>query len=386
MKNIWIWTIIVVIIGGGYYFLSQKSSSRQANGDPIKIGQMSALTGVGSDIGEEERNGALLAAEEINARGGIQGRPIEILSADAPAFDLKQVVSAGEKLISVDKVLAIVGPQWDGAAEVMAITSANRKTPVISPNASTDIEAKVNSPYFFTTWPDNEIGVRELLKFAATRGWRKIAIIEPANFSFWLYAADLFEKNAPEFGVQIVSKEMGTDYAVVDYRTLIAKAKTKNPDALFGSYADLECVFLKQTKELGLGLPLLSTESAGTPKALSDCAAGMEDRLYFATPAQSNGYDVFSKAYEARFGRKSISPSAVTSYNAVLVLNAVIADILTSGKELTGENIKDGLAAVQFDGAVSIPQIQFNDKGFVITSPDAFEMRTVKAGEFVQVK
>src|SRR3989344_534337 len=255
MKNIWIWTIIVVIIGGGYYFLSQKSSSQQVSGDPIKIGQMSALTGVGSDIGEEERNGALLAAEEINARGGIQGRPIEILSTDAPAFDLKQVVSAGEKLISVDKVLAIVGPQWDGAAEVMAITSAKRKTPVISPNASTDIEAKVNSPYFFTTWPDNEIGVRELLKFAAARGWRKIAIIEPANFSFWLYTANLFEKNAPEFGVQIVSKEMGTDYAVVDYRTLIAKAKTKSPDALFGSYADLECVFLKQSKELGLGVP-----------------------------------------------------------------------------------------------------------------------------------
>jgi len=381
MKNKIIWIVVAVVVIGGLIWANKKELS---SGEVIKIGQMSGLTGIGADIGEEERNGALLAVEEINAKSGIQGKLIEMISEDAPPFDMRAGASVVEKLISIDKVLAIVGPQWDGMAEVVAAISASRQTPTISPNASTDIESKINSPYFFTTWPDNEVGIKALLKFANERGWKKIAVVQPANFSFWLYTTNLLEKNAPDFGIEIVSKEMGTDFNVVDYRTLITKTKSKNPDAIFGSYADLECVFLKQSKELGLEVPLLSTESAGTPKALEECPEFMNNRLYFATPGQSHGYDVFAKSYDKRFGRKPISPSAVTAYNAVLVLADVMSDVIDSGQQITRENIKNGLDNVKFEDGVSMPIIEFNDKGFVITPPEAFEIRMVQDGKFTK--
>ena len=147
MKKI-VWAVVIIIlIIIGFKVLNQKPTASVSN-QPIKIGQMSALTGIGADIGEEERNGTLLAVEEINARGGISGRPIEMISEDTPAFDLKQGVSVAEKLIEVDKVLAIIGPQWDNQAEVVATVAANKKVPAISQNASTDIEAKIHSPYF----------------------------------------------------------------------------------------------------------------------------------------------------------------------------------------------------------------------------------------------
>lgn len=383
MKNTIIWVVVVVVVLGLIWMNNKKAP---ISGEVIKVGQMSGLTGIGADIGEEERNGALLAVEEINTKGGIEGKLIEMISEDTPSFDLKKGVSVSEKLITIDNVLAIVGPQWDGQAEVVASISANRQTPVISPNASTDIESKINSPYFFTTWPDNEVGIKELLKFAQARGWKKIAIVQPANFSFWLYTTNLLEKNAPDYGIEIVSKEMGTDFSVVDYRTLITKTKSKNPDAVFGSYADLECIFLKQSKELGLDVPLLSTESAGNPKALGECPDLMNSRLYFATPGQSNGYDKFTQSYEKRFERKPISPSAVTAYNAVLVLAEVMRDLIDSKQEITRENIKNGLNDIKFDDGVSIPVIEFNEKGFIITPPEAFEIRTVQEGQFIKTK
>lgn len=384
MKKSTIAILIVAIIVVLFVALRNKTDKVSEGKEPIKIGQMSGLTGIGASTGEEERNGALLAVEEINEKGGVDGRLIEMTSEDSPPFDLKIGVSVAEKLITVDNVLAIVGPQWDSQGEVVSAVSANKKVPVVSPNVSKDIESKLNSPYFFTTWPDNEVGIKELLKFAASKGWKKIAIIEPANFSFWLYTANLFEKNAPDYGIEIVSKELGTDFNVVDYRTLITKAKSKSPDAVFGSYADVECVFLRQSTELGLDVPLLSTESAGTPKALGECPDLLADRLYFATPSQSFGFDEFSRNYEERFGAKPISPSAVTAYNAVLVLADVMNDLSSSGQEITRENIKNGLQNVKVEDVVSMSAIEFDEKGFVVTPAESFEMRTVQRGEFVR--
>lgn len=381
MKNKIIWAVVIIVIIGLVWISKDKEL---VSGEVIKIGQMSGLSGIGADIGEEERNGALLAVEEINSKGGIKRRLIEMISEDTPPFDLKVGASVAEKLITVSNVLAIVGPQWDGQGEVVSAISANRQVPVVSPNVSKDIESKINSPYFFTTWPDNEVGIKELLKFAKAKGWSKIAVVQPANFSFWLYTTTLLEKNASDYGIEIVSKEMGTDFSVFDYRTLITKTKPKNPDAIFGSYADLECVFLRQSKELGLNIPLLSTESAGNPKALSECADLMENRLYFATPAQSYGYDKFTKSYEKRFERKPISPSAVTAYNAVLVLAEVMNDLVDSKQEITRENIKNALDKIRFEGGVSTSVVEFDEKGFIITPPEAFEIRTVQKGQFIK--
>ncbi len=386
MKKTIIWIVIILVVVGLGVWASKSKNPNSVSAEVIKIGQMSGQSGLGAEIGAEEKNGALLAVEEVNAQGGVGGKKIEMVSEDAPGLDLKRGAAAAKKLIAVDNVVAIVGPQWDGNGEVVAAISSADKTPVVSPNVSTYIESKVNSPYFFVTWPKNEVGIRELLKFAQNKGWKKIAIVQPANFSFWLFTANLVEKNAPEFGITVVAKEMGTDYAVTDYRTLISKAKAKSPDAFFGAFAELECVFLAQSKELGAPLPLLSTESAGTPKALSECPELMQNRLYFATPSQSHGYDQFEKAYEARFNLKPLSPSAVTSYNAVLVLAEVMKGLVESGQEINRENVRSGLEKVRFEGSVSIPLIEFDDKGFVETPVEAFEMKTVREGKFVKAE
>lgn len=382
-----IWSLIVVIvvaIGALSVYLGRGHET--GNIQPILIGQMSGLTGTGADIGAEERNGTLLAIEQINERGGIAGRKLQMISEDAPPFDLKKGASAAQKLISADNVMSIIGPQWDGQGELMASMSASQKVPVISQNVSTDIESKISSPYFFVTWPSDEEGIKKLLGFAQLKGWKKISIIQPANFSFWLFTTNLMKQNAAAYGIEIISTEMGNDFGNVDYRTLITKTKARKPDAVFGAFAELECAFLKQMQEQGMNVPLLSTDSAGSPKAIVQCANLLEGRLFYATMSKGNGYDAFAAAYTTRFGHGPISPSAATAYNAVMVLADVMKKLDASGTPITRENIRAGLKEVDFKDAVSIGEIRFNDKGYVITPSDAYQINMVKAGKFVKAE
>ncbi len=92
-------------------------STKPENGEVIKIGSMSALTGVGSAIGIEENKGAILAVEEINRAGGINGRQIKLVSEDVSLDKIKNAVSSVTKLITVDGVVGLIGPQWDEPAQ-----------------------------------------------------------------------------------------------------------------------------------------------------------------------------------------------------------------------------------------------------------------------------
>jgi len=377
---------IIVLIGvlGGYLYLSGNKGGME--GEAIKVGQISALSGFGSDVGQEEQNGALLAVEYVNKNGGVGGRKLEMISEDVSIDKLKVTSSAIQKLVNVDKVLAIVGPQWDEPASIAVPLSLDLKIPIISPNSSPQVEEKVSSPYFFGTFYSDEVGIKAILKFAKEKGYKRIAIVQPAGFGFWKYTSDLMKNNAREYDVEIVSEEYGNDLANTDYKTLIAKAKQSNPDAVFGSYADLECLFIQQAKNQGLNVPLLSTGSAGTPKALANCAETLEGSLYYSTPGLDSKYAEFEKAYTARFGSKPLSPSAVTSYDAMLVTAEAMRKAVESDEELNREGIMNEIAKIKFTKGSSMPEIVFDEKGFVITKADAFMMKGVRGGEMVEMK
>lgn len=386
LRNLWILILALAVLL--LIFLFSKDKGENLSTEVIKVGQMSVLSSVGAEIGEEERNAVLLATKEKNEKGGIGGSLIEIISEDAPIVDLKRIPAAAQKLLNVDKVIAIVGPQWDDQASIMSNFSKENEITVISPNASTDVEAEIDSPYFFTTWPDNEVGIKRILQFAKDQGWQRIAIVQPATGSFWSYTSDLLEKNAPDYGVEIVAREHGTDFSVVDYKPLLAKVSgIKNkPDAFFGSYADLECVFLSQSQEVGLNLPLLSTESAGNPKALEDCGELMDGRLYYSAPNQDYGYRSFERSYEKEYGQAPLSPSAVSAYNAMNVLISAMENVLNDNQELNRQNVFTAVRDIKYEDGVTIPAIEFGERGVILTPEGTYVMRTVSGGSFIDIQ
>ena len=196
----------IVIFIGLFVGVYKSGNSASINKEPIKIGGISALTGVGVAIGEEERKGALLAVEEINKQGGLDGHPLELISEDVSLDQIKVGISVVQKLVNVDHVVAIVGPQWDEpAGPILPIIEASH-VPMIGPDSSPMLQAAHNYKYFFSTWYDNRVGIRELLRFAQAKGIKTIAIVKPLNAGFWQYTADTMNKEAVNYGIKIVDE------------------------------------------------------------------------------------------------------------------------------------------------------------------------------------
>jgi ABC-type branched-subunit amino acid transport system substrate-binding protein len=132
-------------------------------------------------------------------------------------------------------------------------------------------------------------------------------------------------------------------------------------------------------KELSLNIPLLATESAGNNAALDICPELLPN-IYFSTPVQIDAYTAFAARYKARFGHEPQFISAVTAYDAMMV----VAEGLKKTNGEGGVALRDAIAATKIPG-VSLPTISFNQKGFVTTPEDAFHMQTVKDGKYVTI-
>lgn len=378
-KIIWILglIIIVLIILG----LNRKSDSTYS--ESIKIGSVSARTGVGVAIGDEEYKGTKLAVDEINKKGGIKGRMLELVSEDVSIDKLNIAGSVANKLVSIDKVIAIVGPQWDEPMLAMLPITEKAKVPLIGPDTTDSVESDIVGQYLFSTWYDNRVGVEVIMKHAQAKGLKKISILRPLNAGFWKFASDLVASSAPKYGITIVEDVDIGNPLTTDFRTFISKLKQKKPDAIFFIMADPgQCIFFKQMREQGFAVPVLATEAAGNNASLSQCASDMTN-LYFSTPSVSHpGYKAFESAFTEAYGRGPLFPSAVTAYDAVRVL----ADALEKTAGEGGEALQKALSETKGFKGASLPEITFKENGFVITPADAFEMQTVRDGKFVKAE
>lgn len=368
--------IIALILAGKFVFPSKEDNS------VIKIGGISALTGVGVGIGEEESKGAQLAVEEINARGGIKGHPLELISEDVSIDKIKNGVSVVRKLIEIDKVVAIVGPQWDEPAFPILPITEESKIPIIGPDSSPMLEAERDYKYFFSTWYDNKVGIRELLRFAQAKKLNRIAIIKPLSAGFWEYTADIMKTEASNYGIIIVDEVDIGNPMETDFRTHILKVREKNPDAIFVVTNDFnQCTFLKQAEQVGYNGVTLGTEASGDPVSITQCPELLEKR-FFSMPVQSNNYKIFAEKFKAKFGDYPRFPSTATSYDAVMA----IANGLEKGNLAGGEVLRENIANIRDFAGAGLESISFDDKGFIKTPENAFEMQTVKDGKFVKAE
>jgi branched-chain amino acid transport system substrate-binding protein len=376
-----LWIIGLAVLIGAGVFVSKNTKESPDSIRPIKIGSVSALSGVGVPVGEEERNGALLAVLEINARGGVSGRMLELVPEDISIDKLKVAPSVISKLVNIDKVVAIVGAQWDEPSEAIIPSIESLKIPTISPDATSHVEVDKDASYFFSTWYDSRVGIRTILSYAKEQSLKRIYIIRPINGGFWKFTADLITEYAPEYGVEIVGDVDLGNPLTMDFRTPLAKVKSVRPDAIFVVTTDPnQCVLSRQAKELGLTMPILATEAAGNYDSLSKCAHYLET-TYFSTPVQSDSYRAFESAYSKMFGRPPQYPSAVNAFDAIYV----IAQALDETDGQGGALLRDEIAKTKNMSGASLSKISLDKKGYLVTPSDSFEMKTVRDGKFVKV-
>lgn len=252
MKKALIWIVVilvVVLVGSNVSSWSVSDGMKNTdNKTPIKIGVVEPLTGGAAPYGEVAKNGFSLAIDEINAKGGIDGRKVEVIYEDSKCNG-KDALNAAQKLINTDAVQYIVGAMC--SSEVLAILPLTESKPMIffGEGSSPDITGK--GKYFFRTWPSDAFSGKALAENLVPQ-YKKIAIItEKTDYSVALEKT--FSQNVRERGGEVVASETFSGN-IKDFKTILSKIKQTNPEVLFinPQAGEAGALIAKQARDMGI--------------------------------------------------------------------------------------------------------------------------------------
>lgn len=228
-----------------------------------KIGGIFAITGPASFLGEPERNSMELLAEQINAQGGVNGHPIELVIYDTEGDATKAVLNTN-KLIEKDKVLAIVGPSRSGTTLAVVPIVERAQVPLISCAASVKITTPVKS-WVFKTPQTDVMAVAKIYEYMKGQGVQKIAILTVGN-AFGASGRQQLLQQASDYGYEIVADERFGPKDT-DMTPQLTKIRTLKPEAIicWGTNPG-PAVIAKNMRQLAIKIPLYQSHGVASKK------------------------------------------------------------------------------------------------------------------------
>ncbi|MBT3260107.1 MAG: ABC transporter substrate-binding protein, partial [Deltaproteobacteria bacterium] len=239
--------------------------ARAADKEPYRIGALFAVTGPASFLGEPERNTAEMVKDIINASGGINGHPIELIVYDTEANATKTVVAA-KKLISRDRVLAIIGPSTSGTSMAVVPIVNKAEVPMISCAASIKIAAPVEKrKWVFKVVPGDDLAVALMYDQMKKQGIKKVALMSVST-GYGMSGRDQLNKLAPEYGMEIVADETyGPKES--DLTAQLTKVRGTGAEAIINwSIGPPQIVVTRNWKQLGIPIPLYQSYGFGSKR------------------------------------------------------------------------------------------------------------------------
>src|SRR5499426_2105470 len=220
----------------------------QAQQGPIKIGASMSLTGTYAKPGSYQKEGYEICADEVNGKGGVLGRRIEFVLYDDQSMPAT-AVKLYEKLITDDKVDAVMGPYSSAVSEAAANVTEKYKKVMVAPLAATTSIFKKGRKHIFMVVSPAEVYLDGLVDMAAKRNLKTIAIVNEDTL-FPKASAAGTEELAKKAGLQVVFKE-AYPKGNQDFSGLLIKLKAANPDVLAAAtYFDDAVALARQMKEL----------------------------------------------------------------------------------------------------------------------------------------
>lgn len=346
------WIIVLVIIVLAIVWIGKKPATDEnvLNEGPIKIGFIGPLTGDTAGLGTVSRSAVELAVEEVNSLGGVNGRMLEVIYEDGQCTP-SVATNAGQKLINVDKVTAIIGGLCSGETSSFASQAMQNKIPVISYCSSAPALSNTGK-YFFRTYPSDAYQGQFAAEYAYnTLGARKVAVIY--HISDWgTGIKDVFTKRFTELGGTVVATE-GAAQETRDYRTQVAKIKSSGYDLVYVPvYVDGGIVLTKQLKDAGIPAnKILGSETFNDPKFLKE-TNGIADGIII-TASENSISDEFKQKMIAKTGGVDVPICSPQAYDATNILANALKEIGTDPdllqEAIRGMNYNGESGAISFD-------------------------------------
>lgn len=249
----------------------EASGEKATEAEPYKIGAVIDISGNSSSLGIPERDTLLMLVEELNAKGGIKGHPVELTILDNKS-DETEAVLAAKTLIQKD-VLAILGGSSSGTSMSMIKTIQSEKIPMISMAASIDIVEPIDQrQWIFKTAQSDILMVNKIMSYFKKNNLNKIALLYMNN-AYGDSGKKAILTAAEANGLSLVAEEK-FDATDKDMTPQLTKIKASGADAVIvWAVPPSASIVTKNFKDMGLDIPLIHSHGAGNQKFI-DLAQG----------------------------------------------------------------------------------------------------------------
>jgi branched-chain amino acid transport system substrate-binding protein len=323
----------------------RKGGPGNSNGTgTIVIGYYGDLSGRTSNFGQSTKEGVLMAADEINKAGGINGRQVQILSEDDEGRPEK-AATVVTKLIDQDKVVALLGEVASGNTLAAAPKAQSAKIPMISPSSTNPTVTQVGDYIFRVCFIDPFQG-EVMAKFAAnTLKAKKAAIMQDFNSPYSRGLTEFFEASFKKLGGTIVDKQSYTQ-GDRDYKGQLTAIRSASPDVIYvpGYYGEVG-VIAKQAQQLGIKSPMLGGDGWDATQLWElggDALNGDFISNHYSIDDPSPAIQKFVAEYQGRYNKKPDALAAL-GYDAMKVL----AEGIKTAGTTDGPKLRDAIAATK---------------------------------------
>ena len=339
--------------------LSCSRKNSVADQSIISIGFFGDLSGPTYNFGQSALNGTLMAADEINQAGGINGRKLDIVVQDDKGSP-EIAAQSTSKLIQQYKVVAIIGAGASGNSLAAAPNAQSARIPLIAPSSTHPAVTQAGDYIFRACYIDGFQG-DVMARFAAnTLNAKKAAIMVDYNSPYSRGLTEYFELSFAKLGGSIIAKQSYSQ-SDADFRGQLSAIKTAEPDVVYipGYYGDV-AIIAKQARQLGISQPLLGADGWDAPE-LWELARDAVNNSYI-----SNHYSVddpsetiqnFVRTYRLRYQNLTPDAHAALAYDALRFL----ADAMQRAGTTEGPKLRAALAATKnFAGVTGVISMDAN--------------------------
>lgn len=306
----------------------------------IRIGEFSSLSGPLAGLGQYTHMGVILAQEELNAAGGVNGRPLEVLVEDTGS---KAGTSAPlvRKLIARDEVSALIGEGASGRCLEGAYVAQSSRIPLVTP-AATDPQVTAVGDFIFRVCYTDPFQGTVMAKFARKElQLKRMGLLEDAGSPYSSGLIEFFRQRFVAEGGEITGVQRYNS-GDKDFRAQLTALKAQHPDGLFAPcYFGEAGLILRQARELGIDLPMLGGDGWEAPELVEIAGTAAEGAMFpvhFSVGSTSAGSRGFVERFNARFHRMPTGVSAL-GYDAMMLLG----DALRRAGSTDGSALREAL-------------------------------------------
>ncbi|HTP50637.1 MAG TPA: ABC transporter substrate-binding protein [Anaeromyxobacteraceae bacterium] len=363
--------------------LSLLSPAPQAM-DTIRVGAILAVTGPASFLGAPEARTLEMLVADVNARGGIGGRKVELVLKDSGGSPEK-AISFAKQLIEEEQVFAIIGPSTSGETMAVKGIAEEGKTLLLSAAAAEVIVNPV-APHVFKVAPKDSFAAEVLFQRMKKMGITRIGFLS-SNTGFGKAGKEQVERLAPGYGIQVAVSEV-YDKAATDLTAEVTKLKAANVQALLNwSTEPAQAIVIKNARQIGLKIPIFQSHGFANVQYARAAGAAAEGVIFPASRImiadalpkdhpQKAVIETYKRAYEARY-KEEVSTFGGHAWDAFMILAKAVEQAGTDRAK--ARQAVEGLRG--FAGTAGI--FNFSPADHNGLDIEAFALLTVRDGRFV---